>query len=49
MPAGVYPALVAGLGFASEGGLEVLFGLGSGVLVCHIVSFCELCLFVLLM
>ncbi len=27
--------LVAGLGFACKGGLEVLFGLGSGVLVCH--------------
>ena len=27
--------LVAGLRFACEGGLEVLFGLGSGVLVCH--------------
>ena len=27
--------LVASLGFACEGGLEVLFGLGSGILVCH--------------
>ena len=47
--AGEVGVLVAGLGFACKGGLEVLFGLGSGVLICHMVSFCELCLFVLLM
>ena len=33
--AGEVGVLVAGLGFTCEGGLEILFGLSSGVLVCH--------------